>query len=406
MNSHKLNVYLHQILAGQLSIDTHGDMSFVYSDSYLENKNHPPLSHSLPVQKASYSTKQCRPFFSGLLPEAHMRTAIARQLGISEKNDFALLAAIGGECAGAVMILPQNTSIVQLKPNYKTIKKKEVLEILQTMHQKPMIVGVDGIRLSLAGAQDKLPVAIIEGNLAIPMNGAPSTHILKPINRDFPSLIENECFCLNLAKKIGLNTVDATIHHADDTPYLLVKRYDRVETEQGIQRLHQEDFCQAMGINPEMKYQREGGPQISTCFSLIREISSLPVFDIKELLQGILFNVIIGNNDAHSKNFSLLYHGSKTHLAPFYDMISTVYYPNLARKMAMKIGSKFDFDGLFPRHFIQMAEDALLSGTLVCKEVLNLISKVQENITASPFTSIILQRADKLFQRFQNSSVG
>lgn len=404
MKNHKLDVYLHQILAGQLSIDTHGDISFVYNDYYLENKKNPPLSHSLPVQQAPYSTKQCRPFFSGLLPEAHLRTAIARQLGISEKNDFALLAAIGGECAGAVMILPQNTSIVQLKPDYRIIKKQDVLEILQTMHQRPMIVGEDGIRLSLAGAQDKLPVAIIEGNIAIPMNGAPSTHILKPINRDFPSLIENECFCLNLAQKIGLNAVDASIHYTDDTPYLLVKRYDRVVTEQGTQRLHQEDFCQAMSISPEMKYQREGGPPISECFRLIREISSLPVFDIKELLQGILFNIIIGNNDAHSKNFSLLYYGSKTRLAPFYDIISTVYYPNLANKMAMKVGSKYDFDGLFPRHFIQMAEEALLSSALVRKEVLNLIGKIQKSITASPFTSIILKRADTLFQRFKKPS--
>lgn len=137
---------------------------------------------------------------------------------------------------------------------------------------------------------------------------------------------------------------------------------------------------------------------------MIREISSPPVFDIKELLQGILFNVIIGNNDAHSKNFSLLYQDSKTRLAPFYDMISTVYYPNLASKMAMKVGSKSDFDGLFPRHFTQMAEEAFLSGALVRKEVLNLINKIQKNITTTPFTSIILQRADKLFQRFQKTS--
>jgi len=401
MKNHKMDVYLHQTRTGQLSMDTQGEMSFVYDESYLENTNNLPLSHSLPVQKAPYSTQQCRPYFSGLLPEAHMRTAIARQLGISEKNDFALLAAIGGECAGAVMILPQNTTMVQLKPDYRIIQKQHVLEILQTMHQRPMIVGEDGVRLSLAGAQDKLPVAIIEGNIAIPINGAPSTHILKPINRDFPSLIENECFCLNLAQKIGLNAVDAAIHYADATPYLLVKRYDRVETEQGIQRLHQEDFCQAMGISPEMKYQQEGGLTMRECFSLIRGISSLPVLDIKELLQGILFNVIIGNNDAHSKNFSLLYQGSKTRLAPFYDMISTVYYPELSSKMAMKIGSKYAFDGLFPRHFTQMAEEALLSGALVRKELLNVIGKIQKNITDSPFTSIILQRADKLFKRFQ-----
>jgi serine/threonine-protein kinase HipA len=264
MKNHKLNVYLYKKLTGQLKMDDHGELSFTYDDHYLKDKSNPPLSHSLPIQKKPFITKFCRPFFGGLLPEAHMRTAIARQLGISEKNDFALLAAIGGECAGAVMLLPPNTSIEQLKPDYKIITKQQVLEILRTMHQRPMIVGEDGIRLSLAGAQDKLPVAFIEGNLAIPINGAPSTHILKPINQDFPSLIENECFCLNLAQKIGLNAVHASLHYAENIPYLLVKRYDRIETNQGIERLHQEDFCQALGINPEMKYQREGGPQIGS----------------------------------------------------------------------------------------------------------------------------------------------
>lgn len=400
MINHKLAVYLHQKLVGQLRVDRHGDMTFTYELHYLENEKNPLLSRSLPLQKDSFTMKQCRPFFSGLLPEANLRATIARQLGISKKNDFALLAAIGGECAGAVTILPQNTLITELKSDYKIIKKKEILDILQTMHQRPMIAGEDGVRLSLAGAQDKLPVAVIDGNIAIPMNGAPSTHILKPINRDFPSLIENECFCLNLAKKIGLNAVNASIHHAEGIPYLLVERYDRVKTEHGIQRLHQEDFCQAMGISPEMKYQSEGGPSISDCFSLVRKVSSTPVIDIKALLQGILFNLIIGNNDAHGKNFSLLNQGQQTRLAPFYDIISTICYPTLATKMAMKIGNKYDFGGLFPRHIEQMAKDALLSAPLVCKETLNIISNIQKNIIDSPFTNIILQRADKLLQRF------
>jgi len=196
--------------------------------------------------------------------------------------------------------------------------------------------------------------------------------------------------------------VEATLHETDGTPWLLVKRYDRIQTEQGIQRLHQEDFCQAMGIVPEMKYQREGGPEISDCFQLTRRVSSLPVIDIKALLQGVLFNVIIGNNDAHGKNFSLLYQGKQTRLAPFYDMISTIYYPELAAKMAMKIGSKYDFDGLFPRHFVQLAEKANLSVALLRKELLGMIGKIRKNIPASPFTASILQRADKLNQRFED----
>ena len=403
VTNHKLDVYLNQTLTGQLSIDAHGDMMFVYDDKYIEDSKNHPLSQSLPLQKRTYEAKQCRPFFSGILPEAHLRASIARHLGISEKNDFALLSAIGGECAGAVSLLPSSSSQTDLKPGYRMIDDNAVSSILQIMVQKPMLAGEDGIRLSLAGAQDKLAVALIDGHIAIPMGGAPSTHILKPINRDFPSLIENECFCLQLARKIGLNSAEATMHETNGTPYLLVKRYDRIETDNGIQRLHQEDFCQAMGIIPEMKYQREGGPAISECFQLIRQVSSLPVLDIKVLLQGILFNLIIGNNDAHGKNFSLLYQGQQTRLAPFYDMISTVCYPNLAAKMAMKIGSKYDFDGLFPRHIVQMAEEAKLSIALVRKETISIINKIQNNITDSPFSAAILQRADKLSHRFQKT---
>ncbi len=397
---HKLHVYLNQTFIGQLSISAQGDMTFAYERTYAENQENQPLSQSLPLIITEYDAKQCRPFFSGILPEAHLRTAVARQLGISEKNDFALLSAIGGECAGAVSLLPPDLAPNKLNPHYQIIDDNAVAAILETMVQKPMLAGEDGIRLSLAGAQDKLAVALIDNHIAIPMGGAPSTHILKPINREYPSLIENESFCLNLAHKIGLNAAEVNLHQADGKPYLLIKRYDRMNTGDTIQRLHQEDFCQALGIVPEMKYQREGGPSLATCFQLIKQVSSLPVVDIKALLQGVIFNLIIGNNDAHGKNFSLLYTDQQTRLAPFYDMISTVYYPSLTTKMAMKIGSKYNFDLLYPRHIIQMAENAQLSRTLVQKETLGIISKIQQHITETPFTSIILERAETLLQRF------
>ncbi len=401
MTISKLDVYLNQILTGQLSMDKHGDMLFAYNEHYLQDKKNPPLSQSLPLDNKPYTARQCRPFFSGILPEAHLRVSIARQLGFSEKNDFALLSAIGGECAGAVSLLPAPSALNDLKPSYRIIDDNAVFSILQTMVQKPMLAGEDGVRLSLAGAQDKLAIAMVDGHIAIPIDGAPSTHILKPINRDFPSLIENECFCLQLARKIGLNAVEASIQETEGTPYLLVKRYDRISTDKGIQRLHQEDFCQALGITPEMKYQREGGPGLSDCFKLIRQVSSVPVIDIKALLQGVLFNVIIGNNDAHGKNFSLLYQGKQIRLTPFYDMISTVHYASLSTKMAMKMGSKYDFEHLFPRHIEQMAAEANLSIALVRDETIHIINKIQNNITASPFTAAILQRAEKLSQRFQ-----
>lgn len=301
-------------------------------------------------------------------------------------------------------MLPPSLHIADLKPDYRQIDDNAVVEILHTMLQKPMLVGEDGIRLSLAGAQDKLAVTVMNGHLALPINGAPSTHILKPVNRDFPSLIENEWFCLNLARKIGLNAVEAELRYAEGTPYLLVKRYDRIVVEHTIQRLHQEDFCQAMGIASEKKYQREGGPSLKDCFHLLKDVSSIPAIDIKMLLQGVLFNLIIGNNDAHGKNFSLLYSAKNSRLAPFYDMISTVYYPTLASKMAMKIGSKYEFDGLFPRHIEQMAEEIGLSPALVLKETVRIINVLEKHLEDSPFSDMIWQRANKLSERLQRSA--
>jgi serine/threonine-protein kinase HipA len=192
----------------------------------------------------------------------------------------------------------------------------------------------------------------------------------------------------------------------DGQPYLLVKRYDRINSAKGIERLHQEDFCQALGIVSEMKYQREGGPGLAACFQLLRQVSSLPVLDIKMLLLGALFNLIIGNNDAHGKNFSLLYQGQQTRLAPFYDLISTSYYPELSAKMAMKMGSKYDFDGIFPRHILKMAQEARLSPALVRKEALRLIQGIKDLVTNTPYCSTILSRAEQLEQRFQSENNG
>ncbi len=184
---------------------------------------------------------------------------------------------------------------------------------------------------------------------------------------------------------------------------MLIKRYDRITHDGQIKRLHQEDFCQALGIVPEMKYRCEGGPTLSSCFQLVRRVSSVPVLDIKALLHGVLFNLIVGKNDAHGKNFSLTYDTHKTRLSPLYDIISTVCYPTLASKMAMKIGSKYDFNQLYPRHILQMADKAQLSRALIQKETERLIGKITAHITDSPFTETILKRAHTLLRRFQNA---
>ena len=228
---------------------------------------------------------------------------------------------------------------------------------------------------------------VVDGLISVPLGGAPSTHILKPAIEHFEGLVFNEAYCMKLATAIGMDVAKAEIGKVEGIDYLLVERYDRkmsqpsLEGKSKLQREHQEDFCQALNIVPENKYQNEGGPSLKQCFELLREVSTTPVRDLQRLLDAVIFNFLIGNNDAHGKNFSLLYtsktpQGRSTHLAPLYDLLSTVYYPELAKTMAMKIGGEYGSNNVQPQHFEKLAEEAGLSKALVKQRVRQLAEAV------------------------------
>lgn len=159
------------------------------------------------------------------------------------------------------------------------------------------------------------------------------------------------------------------------------ERYDRVygqQVEPDVERLHQEDFCQALGIASERKYQKEGGPSLRQCFELLREVSSAPVVDLTRLLEAVIFNYIIGNNDAHGKNFSLLYHAG-IRLAPLYDLVCTAYYPELSRDLAMKLGGEYLSESVTGKHFGLLAEEAGLAKP----QVRDRVQQVAERVIAA-----------------------
>jgi len=178
---------------------------------------------------------------------------------------------------------------------------------------------------------------------------------------------------MKLAYSLGILTAPVSVHQVHGINYLLVTRYDRIKDEEGnLSRIHQEDFCQALGIVPEMKYQREGGPGLKDCFMLLRSLSTTPVIEIERLLNAVIFNYLIGNNDVHGKNYSLLYDGNSVSFTPLYDLISTVYYPELDKNMAMKIGGEYDSDKILPRHFDNLAEETELGNAIVRERVVEL----------------------------------
>jgi serine/threonine-protein kinase HipA len=369
----ELVVWLYDQPIGTLSV-TNGRLGFQYRQEWLAAPNAVALSQSLPLRSEPFLDDSCRAFFSGLLPEGNLRRLIAQQYQVSNQNDFALLNAIGGECAGAITFIPSSQSIAnQIKPDVDWLNEKELIAMLDELPRRPMMAGHDGIRLSLAGAQDKLPVVFEGQRIGLPKGDQPSTHILKPAIANIEQSVINEAFCLALAQAADLPSAQAQIYMVRDRSILLVSRYDRRMGKEGRpERLHQEDFCQALGVAPEMKYQNEGGPDFKACFQLLRNATRPSAIQVLRLLDAAVFNALIGNHDAHAKNFSLLYSGSAPSLAPLYDLLSTAVYEHLNPKMAMKLGGKYLFNDVFPKHWDQFALDAGLSKALAKKRVLRI----------------------------------
>lgn len=377
-----LIVYFKSIKVGILRQDSSGLMQFRYVSDWLHNPSAIPLSRSLPLQEEEFNGKQTRPFFAGILPEETIREIISRTLGISKNNDFALLKAIGGECAGAISLFPEGTSPTDFTESlHHQLSEFELEEIIQELPSCPLMAGKKGIRLSLAGAQDKLPVIVEEKNFYLPLGNTPSTHILKPEPDRFPGLAVNEFFCMNLARAIGILTPDTELRKIGKKECLLIKRFDRhINVSGRTERIHQEDFCQALGFPPEQKYQQEGGATLQDSISLLRDWSTIPVLDIPAFLNVLIFNILIGNADAHSKNFSFLYSGNTRRLAPFYDLVSTICWPELSKNLAMKIGGSESVNAFNMGNWRKMANHCEISWPVLRERLVESCQKININI--------------------------
>jgi serine/threonine-protein kinase HipA len=343
----RLAIWWDNELVGAFWLDQHGDPGFTYDSRWLADRTRRPISQSLPKRAEPFSRRETRPFFAGLLPDEGQREAVARSLGISERNDFRLLEALGGDVAGALTLWPEGEQPPASPPSaaLEALGDDEIIEILDVLPRRPMLAGRDGMRLSLAGAQPKLPVVVVGGQIGLPKPGQPTTHILKPPIERFTATTENETFAMRLAAAVGLNVAAVEPRCIQGRKFILVERYDR-ETGAGgrVTRLHQEDFCQALGIVPEHKYASEGGPGFRQCFDLVRRACTTPALAVLRLIDAAIFNVILGNADAHGKNFSLLYARGGVELAPLYDLLCTVAYLELSAKFSMKVAGRARLD--------------------------------------------------------------
>ncbi len=356
-----LDVYLHEDRAGVLERLDGAKLRFTYDPDWLGTAS-TPLSLSLPLREEPYSDPDCRPFFAGLLPEGDFLKAIARSFGISAGNPFSVLREIGGECAGAVSLVePGATPPFFSAPEPRWLSDGELASLLEELPTHPLMADDDdeeGIRLSLAGTRDKLGVLLRDGRIGITRGRPPSTHIVKVPPPQLPGLVANEAYCMSLAREAGLGVATVEPLRAGDRQALLVERYDRFREGSRVRRLHQEDFCQATGRGPEAKYESEGGPGVAECGALVRAHVAAPGPALLRFLDALLFNVLIGNADAHSKNYSLLMEGpGAARLAPLYDLISTrAYGRRFGRKMGMKYGGEYRPDRIRGRHLDRLGD--------------------------------------------------
>lgn len=381
-----LDIWWEGRIVGQLTQNQHGELGFAYAPEWLDDAEALPLSASLPKRAEPFTRRECRPFFGGLLPEEGQRDAAAQALGVSRGNDFALLDRLGGDVAGALQLLPPGgeaptTPAFDQRPT--PLDDAGLIRVLDALPARPLLAGEEGLRLSLAGAQSKVPVVLVDGAVALPAPGQPTTHILKPPIARFNATTENEAFVMRLAAAIGLDVAPVEPRVVRDRTFLLVQRYDRAIGDDGhVRRIHQEDFCQALAVAPETKYASEGGPTFKDCFELLRRIAARPAVDVLKLLDAVIFNAIAGNADAHGKNFSILYGDEGPRLAPLYDLLATVAYPELSPKFAMKIGKRATLAELDAKGWAAFAADAGLGLPLVRRRVTDMCERVDAQIPA------------------------
>jgi serine/threonine-protein kinase HipA len=381
-------------LVGTIEVGPTGP-AFRYEPSWLGLRAAFPISVRMPLGPDPVATPVLLPWLQNLLPESQPLVAMSRVLGSSPDDVIGLLQHIGRDTAGALNIGAQRAA--DESPGYRDIPDEAALErIIEELPARPFLVGENGVSMSLAGAQDKLPVAVRDGRIAIPIHGAPSTHILKPDNHRLTGSVQNEALCLVLAQRIGLEPVPTntdqrrgrlpvvcvTTGKAGARSYLLVTRYDRILQGEIWRRIHQEDFCQALGKPPAAKYQHNQtgipGPSLRDFFELTR--TYMTGADTLRLLDAVIFNILVGNVDSHAKNYSLIIRAEGISFAPLYDLMCGAVWESITLNHAQSIGGQRRGLHIGRRHWVRMAEDCGLNATGVVRQVIRLADAILHNL--------------------------
>ena len=337
---------------------------FAYVNSYLERDGAIPLSRSLPLSTKVYDSEEMRPYFEGLLPEGPAREALAVQLGIPANRYLELLAEVGLDCIGDVVVRPMSSAASPTawdRGTYMPLTRSELEKTLGDLAS--LASSNEQSRLSLAGTQGKvglahLPGAPMDEGWLRPLYGAASTHIIKTSN--ISRVAEFEVICLEAARLCGIKSARLNVLSMGRT-VACVERFDRLVgmSEEGLHvtRLHQEDMAQAFGIDSWSKYSELEGGTYRSIARLLEDQSLDPMADIEELAKLAVFDYLVGNCDNHLKNLALVYQGKALRLAPAYDIVCTTYFERFSREMGRRLGSTRLIDEVEPSDFAMLARD-------------------------------------------------
>jgi serine/threonine-protein kinase HipA len=356
----------------------HGQLSFRYADEWhAEAHARFPLSLSMPITNPEHGNRVVAPYLSNLLPD---NVDILRRwrvrYGVRSPSPFALLEHVGEDCAGAIQyVRPERlTTVLASKPApVQWLTERAVGGRLRELILDPSAWRheTDSGQFSLSGAQPKTAFLRRDGKWGIPSGRIPTTHILKPPGEQFPGHAENEHFCLNLARRVGLNAASSEVLEFDGAVAIVIERFDRLADGNRVLRIHAEDFCQALGVPPERKYENDGGPGAAEIADLLRDTSSAPGEDLSLFAHALMFNWLIAGTDAHAKNYSVLIGArGQVRLAPLYDVASVLAYKNIdayAVNLAMRVGRHYRLRVIQARHWreaarkLRLPEDAFMA---------------------------------------------
>lgn len=404
-------IWFDDLAVGRVDVAADGSLSLRYADRWLQAAGAFPLSVTMSLRADPYPSDVISPWLANLLPEEDQLKVLTRSLGLDQADVLAVLSEIGGDTAGALSFGAATDralwTYAPLTAFYDTTDPHQALERhFEDLGRRPFLVGEEGVRQSLAGGQNKSALAVLgpdgapvlrlpqKGDvLAIPLNGAPSTLIVKPDNPNLPGITENEVWCLRIAQAIGIEAAQSTILQSSKRTAIGVLRYDRRVGRSGqLLRLHQEDFAQANGLPPGRKYERGTLPglDLKTLLETGRHVSAT---DALALLDQVIFNILVANTDAHAKNYSLILPvGAPPRLAPLYDVSTVLSWPHVVKTYAQFIdGKKRNPDMVAGRHWEAIAREIGYRPTDVKNRVQQIVdamvanrAKVTDEVTALP----------------------